>query len=225
MKPAARRGGVVVPQQPKWRGKAAGWALAAVLKPWAATWRVKLYPSVPAAFPDPIIFAVWHNRLAAVCGYWTRMRRQQKDFRLGAMVSASRDGGLLAFVLERFGIEPVRGSSSRRGAQALREAATLVESGSSVAITPDGPRGPKYSVQSGIIGLAQITGRPIRAIGVRISRKKQLSSWDAFQVPLPFAQCEFSLSEPMLVEREATSEQREAKRAELERILIAMNPD
>jgi len=73
------------------------------------------------------------------------------------MVSASRDGGLLAAVLERFKVQPVRGSSSRRGRQALLELTTWAERRYDLAITPDGPRGPRYVVQDGIISLARLT--------------------------------------------------------------------
>ena len=80
---------------------------------------------------------------------------------MAAMVSASKDGGFLASILECFGVQPVRGSSSRRGPQALLELTGWAERGYDLAITPDGPRGPRYVVQEGIIALAQVTGLPI----------------------------------------------------------------
>ena len=82
------------------------------------------------------------------------------------MVSASRDGGILAGILEQFGVKPVRGSSSRRGPQALLEMTTWAERGYDLAITPDGPRGPRYKVQEGVISAAQLTGLPIVPVGV-----------------------------------------------------------
>ncbi len=81
--------------------------------------------------------------------------------KLAALVSASKDSALLAAVLAKFGVEQVRGSSSRRGPQALLELTTLAQMGYDLAVTPDGPKGPRYSVQEGIVALAQLTGLPI----------------------------------------------------------------
>ncbi len=100
----------------------------------------------------------WRCALHYLRRYVARRDRQR---RLAALVSASRDGGLLAAILELFGVQPVRGSSSRRGAQALLELTTWAERGYDLAITPDGPRGPRYVVQEGVMSLAQITGLPI----------------------------------------------------------------
>ena len=105
-------------------------------------------------------------------------------------MSASRDGAFLAAILERFGVQPVRGSSSRRGAQALLELTTWAERGYDLAITPDGPRGPRYVVQDGAMSLAQITGLPIVPVSYFLKWKIQLKSWDGFQIPLPFSICE-----------------------------------
>ena len=92
-----------------------------------------------------VIFCTWHNRLAlSMKLYYAFGLRNHKSSGLAVLVSASRDGAFLAAILERFGVQPVRGSSSRRGAQALLELATWAERGYDLAITPDGPRGPRY---------------------------------------------------------------------------------
>jgi lysophospholipid acyltransferase (LPLAT)-like uncharacterized protein len=217
--------GIVVPRQPQWHGRVAARIISTSLKGVAATWRVRADPNFAAAVTEPVIFAIWHNRLAIVMEFWAQVRKRQPSLKLGALVSASRDGGLLARTLEHFGVQPVRGSSSRRGAQALREAVTLVGAGYCVAITPDGPRGPKYKVQPGIISLAQLTGRPILAAGARIAPRQNLRSWDAFQIPFPFARCDLSLADPIHVPREASPEEREARRQELEKLLLVLNAD
>jgi lysophospholipid acyltransferase (LPLAT)-like uncharacterized protein len=136
--------------------------------------------------------------------------------RMAGMVSASRDGGLLAQILEHFGIEPVRGSSSRRGAQALIEMTTWAERGYDLAITPDGPRGPRYAVQEGVISSAQLTGLPIVPVSLYLSRKIQLKSWDKFQIPLPFARCVITVGNIMRVPREISDAERESLRRRLE---------
>ena len=153
--------GIVVPKQPKWHGRAGAALAYLTLSGMANSWRIST--GGPAArfaehVSEPVIFAIWHNRLAIVMAFWAHVRRRQPHLKLAALVSASRDGGLLARTLEHFGVQPVRGSSSRRGPQALREAVSLVNEGYCVAITPDGPRGPKYQVQPGVIALAQLTG-------------------------------------------------------------------
>lgn len=152
----------------------------------------------------PVIFAVWHNRLASCMVAWHGyVRRQRPAGRLAALISASKDGGLLANALDRFGVHPIRGSSSRRGRQALLECATSIERGYCIAVTPDGPRGPKYSMQPGVIALAQVTGAPIIPVTVQIRRRISLGSWDAFQIPLPFAAMHITFCEPIHVGRDS----------------------
>jgi lysophospholipid acyltransferase (LPLAT)-like uncharacterized protein len=160
---------------------------------------------------EPVIFCVWHNRLAISMMVHRRHRRK-----LAALVSASKDGALLAAVLDRFGVEQVRGSSSRRGPQALLELTTRGEMGYDLAVTPDGPKGPRYIVQAGVISLAQVTGLPIIAVTCNTYRKACLKSWDRFQIPLPFSRCELKLNKPMFVPREACAVRREELRRELE---------
>src|SRR5581483_3299016 len=96
-----------------------------------------------ASPPERLLFAVWHNRLALILtAYRRHVLRYAPERRLAAMVSASRDGAMLARVLELFKVQPVRGSSSRRGPPALREMVSWAERGYDLALTPDGPRGP-----------------------------------------------------------------------------------
>src|SRR6185437_8937636 len=111
---------------------------------------------------------------------YAQQRRMGKG--MAGLVSASKDGAFLAAILERFKIQPVRGSSSRRGSQALLELTSWAEVGYDLAITPDGPRGPKYTVQPGAMSLAQLTGLPIVPFGFHAHWKIQLKSWDAFQI-------------------------------------------
>jgi lysophospholipid acyltransferase (LPLAT)-like uncharacterized protein len=174
---------------------------------------------------SPIIFALWHNRLALSMTIFHRYVRSKNLPRLAALVSASRDGGVLARVLQNFEVQPVRGSSSRRGAQALLELTSWIEKGYHAAITPDGPRGPCYSVQEGIIALAQISGAPIIATSLYLPWKIQLKSWDRFQIPLPFTRCEIRFSDPLYVPRNATPTEREQLRRELEKRLLDITMD
>jgi lysophospholipid acyltransferase (LPLAT)-like uncharacterized protein len=175
---------------------------------------------VGAGRVEPVIFAIWHNRLAIAMVVHRRHPRK-----LAAMVSASKDGALLAAILGTFGIEQVRGSSSRRGPQALLEMASRAESGYDLAVTPDGPRGPRYVVQMGIISLAQVTGLPIIPVTCVTRWKYCFKSWDGFQIPLPFSRCELVLDKPILVPREACEAKREELRLELQECLRASSKD
>jgi lysophospholipid acyltransferase (LPLAT)-like uncharacterized protein len=163
--------------------------------------------------PDgqPVIFCLWHNRLAISMIVHRRYPRK-----LAALVSASKDGALLAAVLGRFGVEQVRGSSSRRGPQALLELTTHAKRGYDLAVTPDGPKGPRYVVQNGVIALAQVTGFPIVPVTCYTQPKICLKSWDGFQIPLPFSRCELVLNQPIFVPREADQASREERRSELQ---------
>jgi lysophospholipid acyltransferase (LPLAT)-like uncharacterized protein len=139
--------------------------------------------------------------------------------------SASKDGAFLAAILQCFGVQPVRGSSSRRGPQALLELTSLAERGFDLAITPDGPREPRYVVQDGVMSLAQLTGLPIIPSAVYTGWKIEVHSWDRFQIPLPFSRCEIRLGKPFYVPREATDAEREILRQQLEATLRRLSAD
>jgi lysophospholipid acyltransferase (LPLAT)-like uncharacterized protein len=168
----------------------------------------------------PVIFCIWHNRLAL-----SMVVHRKYPRKLAALISASKDGALLSAVLRKFGVLAVRGSSSRRGPQALLELTSQAERGHDVAITPDGPRGPRYAVQEGVISLAQVTGLSIVPVTWNTSWKICVKSWDRFQIPLPFARCEMVLNPPIVVPRGASETDREELRAELERSLPGSSRD
>ncbi len=231
-KPAAERtktGRVVVPQRAKPRQQLAARIIYAFIRCLAATIRFELKDRSGLLDGGPkerIIFAIWHNRLAlALVMYRRYVLRYAPKRRMAAMVSASRDGGMLARILELFGVEPVRGSSSRRGPQALREMVSWSERGYDLAITPDGPRGPCYQVQEGVISTAQLTGLPIVPISCHLTWKIRPNSWDRFQIPLPFARCRITAGPIMRVSRETSEAEREALRAQLEQTMKAITQD
>jgi hypothetical protein len=144
------------------------------------------------------------------------VRQCHRSARLAAIVSASQDGGVVARVLELFGVQPVRGSSSRRGPQALLELTTWAERSYDLAITPDGPRGPCYVVQSGAIALARLTGLPIVPASYWLGWKIRLKTWDRFQIPLPFSRVEIRGGEVLHVARDTSETDLEALRQTLE---------
>lgn len=173
-----------------------------------------------------MIFCLWHNRLALAVTMWERFGKARiRCDGLVALISASHDGGVLARVLRYFNVEAVRGSSSRRGPQALLELSTWTERRHSVAITPDGPRGPRYVIQDGILSLAQLSGMPVLPASTSVRGKFCLKSWDRFQIPLPFARCEIRVGIPVHVPRESTDEERKALKAQLQARMEALTTD
>ncbi len=230
VQPAAPKpSGPITPQRAKWHGRLAARLVHTLVTLVAATLRYEFrnrsgfFNGEPAT---PAIYAIWHNRLAlSLIVHRKFIQPHHPSRRLAALVSASRDGGLLARILELFDVEPVRGSSSRRGAQALLELTSWAEQGHNIAITPDGPRGPCYRVQDGAIALAQLTGRLIVPVSYSLGWKLRLRSWDRFQIPLPFSRCRVEFGEPIRVPHEADAAEREGLRFELESRLKAMTVD
>ena len=159
--PRAKLSGGGVPRPLRWHQKLAAWMIYALIRSVAATIRFEWRDHsglLPGDRTKTVIFCTWHNRLAlAPISYHKYVKHNVPSRNLAAMVSASRDGGMLARVLEHFGMQPVRGSSSRRGPQALLELTNWAERGHDLAITPDGPRGPCYVIQDGVTALAQLT--------------------------------------------------------------------
>jgi lysophospholipid acyltransferase (LPLAT)-like uncharacterized protein len=226
---ATKRAGVVVPHVLPFHKRVGVELLCALIRVLMATWRTRWFAANAQAEKanvrvSPVIFCVWHNRVGMTFkSYNAAYHKQWPADGLAALVSASRDGAFLASIFEHFRIQPIRGSSSRRGPQALLEATTWLEKNYNVAITPDGPRGPRYKVQEGVISLAQLSGKPIVPIAFEAHPKLTMRSWDKFQIPLPFARCDFSYGEPIFVPREADDAERERIRAQLEKTMLEIN--
>jgi lysophospholipid acyltransferase (LPLAT)-like uncharacterized protein len=227
--PPPKSSGVVVPHKPRWHQRLAAALIYILIRLVSATIRYEWRDTSGLLAIDrsqSVIFCVWHNRLALCLEvYRVFLRDIQRPCELAAMVSASKDGGLLARVLEHYGVQPVRGSTSRRGRQALLELVSWAQLGYDLAITPDGPRGPCYKVQEGVIALAQITGRPILPVSYHLTWKINVKSWDRFQIPLPFTKCVMHLTPPIWIPREPTDAQREALRREVEERLHSVTVD
>jgi lysophospholipid acyltransferase (LPLAT)-like uncharacterized protein len=227
--PPPRKSGVVVPHAPTWYQKLAAFIICSAVNLVALTIRYRV--NDPHGFLQrkdfkQAIYCAWHNRLAlSVRLYFMFTHLRFTGAGLAGLVSASKDGALLSKIFENFGIQPVRGSSSRRGARALLELTSWAERGYDLSMTPDGPRGPRYVAAEGPIVLAQLTGLPIIPISYHLNWKIQLPSWDGFQIPLPFARCEVTAGRVIPVPRELTDTDKEKKRLELEAELRAITRD
>jgi hypothetical protein len=223
-----KKSGVVVPNAPRWHQRLGASLFYLLSRIYVMTLRMRWDDrsgDILKELVSPTIYCLWHNRLILCADVYQQNRRQKPSGGMAALVSASRDGAFLSAILERFGIHAVRGSSSRRGPQALLELTSWSERGFDLTITPDGPRGPCYIVQEGVMSLAQLTGRPIVPFSFYARRKIQLKSWDRFQIPLPFSRCDLSLGKPVHVPREATDAQREEIRKSLEQALKDISRD
>ncbi len=174
---------------------------------------------------QPMIIAFWHNRLLLLPYLFRKHWRARQRDKVAVLVSASKDGEKLARVLSRFNLICVRGSSSRRGKEALRELTRLVHDGYDAGITPDGPRGPKYRAQTGVIDLAQLTQAPIVPVSYVLTRKITFNSWDSFMVPLPFTRTTLRIAAPITIPRDADEQFRENKRLELETVLNSLSKE
>lgn len=162
------------------------------------------------------IWVFWHNRMFLIP--WLRealIPGQEGAF----LTSPSGDGEIIAQACSDFKLKPVRGSSSRRGAQAMIELAKHIKSGHDIGITPDGPRGPRYKMNMGVIKLAQLTGAKLMPVHMRFDCALRLKTWDGFRLPWPGSEVEVEFAEPFTVPRHMTEEECEHHRVELERIM------
>lgn len=176
--------------------RAAAVAGAWVLRALFVTLRLRVHDTagfLASPPPTPVIYAFWHNRILAVTAAFLRVYPRGRPGVL-VLTSASKDGMWLGELAARLGMGSVRGSSSRRGATAMRELLDRVAAGHDIAITPDGPRGPKYEMGSGLVYLAQKAGIPVIPIHVRFGRCVRLRSWDGFTIPLPFSRVRVTLA-------------------------------
>lgn len=144
------------------------------------------------------IFCLWHEMMlpgAALAA----------DRGIRVLVSQSRDGELITQIIERFGFNAIRGSSSRGAVRAVREMARSSDA-YNLAITPDGPKGPRRQFQPGAVFLASRTGLPLVPLGFAFSRQWRLRSWDKMVIPKPFARSAFFCGEPIHVPEDADAE-------------------
>ncbi len=165
--------------------------------------------------PTPFIAAFWHGRLL----YPLHMVRVYRQRRVTVLVSRSRDGEWISQIAQCFGVVPTRGSSHRGGGQGLLEMVRRVQEGYIACVTPDGPRGPRYQVQPGVVTLAQKTGAAIMPITYNAKWRKVMRSWDGFVVPMPFSRIVVIYGEPICVPAQATTDGLLAAQQEVEQRL------
>jgi lysophospholipid acyltransferase (LPLAT)-like uncharacterized protein len=178
---------------------------------------------------QPVIFVFWHENLFAIAALYLRvnitLRRASK--RAAVMISQSRDGQKLVEIIQRLGLEPIRGSSSRGAVGALIEIAHWLKRtdeggrGRFAALALDGPRGPRHVAKPGVALLAHRVGALIVPVSFRFSRQWVFKSWDRTRLAKPWAIMECSVGAPVEasawdgLEPEAQARQLEAEMAKL----------
>lgn len=174
-----------------------------------------------ASDPQKLVCITWHNRLLFICTAFSKKAMHNTS----AVISASRDGQYLADFMKFFGVEALRGSSSRKGANAMLGAIHHINAGRNVVFTPDGPRGPKYKIKNGPVAVASKTGAQLVPIVLNSSRCWQLKSWDAFQIPKPFAKLTMIVGAPITIPPDLTEEEMEKYRLIAENALKELTCD
>ena len=199
------------------------WFPAVMMKVWFKLfYRLEMIdPNHLSDDPHRIIGITWHNRLMFIC---TAFPNRLLVY-AAAVISASRDGQYLADFLKFFHVATIRGSSSRKGANAVLGAIRHLEEGHTVIVTPDGPRGPRYVMKSGPLAMASKTGGRVVPFAINASRYWQLKSWDGFQIPKPFAKLTLIIGDPISVPPGLSEAELEPYRKQAEDALRAITRD
>ena len=177
------------------------------------TWRVDAdFPEdwlVRAQQGERILLAFWHNRQLGMLRVAAMLQP------VSVLVSQHGDGEIIAQIMARFGVGAVRGSSTRGGTRALRRMIDATRQ-TNVAITPDGPLGPRYEAKDGVTSLAALSGLPVFWVSWSTDRAWIFKSWDRFMLPKPFARLRFAAAGPMWLDKSMAREALEALRLELQ---------
>ncbi len=158
-----------------------------------------------------VIIIGWHGRTLMMPYYWN------KQSKLNALVSPHRDGRMIMYILQKFGIGHVSGSTDKNPKEAALQLMQNLKDGNSIAIIPDGPRGPSMELTMSPLFYAQKSGKPILGITYSIAGSKVISkSWDDMLIPLPFHKGMYAITEPTFIPADATPEQLEEYRQKIE---------
>lgn len=221
--PEDRRGEVRTSRKARWIGRGAGWLMRLV----GASLRVRVEDRCgvtrAGGIAGPVVYALWHNRIFAIPPVWARCCGSHR--RAVVLTSASHDGAAVAHAMAVFGMGAVRGSSSRRAVAGLVGMRQALRAGFDAAVTPDGPRGPRYVLQPGLVKLAQSAGVPVVPIHVRFGCAWRLRTWDGMVVPVPCSRVELTFDEALAVPRGLDEDGFEAWRAALEQRMRVATDD
>jgi lysophospholipid acyltransferase (LPLAT)-like uncharacterized protein len=197
--------------------QAIGFAVAWLVRLWIGTLRYRyrplggnLDPTQPG-FQGRYLYAFWHENILVPAYHYGR-----RDIHV--LISQHADGQLIAEACRHLGFRVVRGSTTRGGAEAIRQMLRLSRS-AHLAITPDGPRGPRRQVQPGVVYLAARTGLPIVVLGIAFESAWRMRSWDRFALPHPWSAAVCVTAEPILVPEDLGKDQLEHYRLRVEKAM------
>lgn len=160
-----------------------------------------------------LLYAGWHSRVIFGVYFY-------RNTPFVGMASTSDDGEIAAQGAKRFGWKVVRGSSTRRGGQALREMVAMINKGYRGGLVVDAPKGPAHVSKLGIIYLARLSGNPLLPTSWSADRYWRLGSWDRTIIPKPFSRVVFLFSDYLIqVPSDAGREECEKHRQELDSVL------
>jgi len=166
----------------------------------------------------PALFCFWHDRVLVVA-YFLTERVVRRGRPVTTLASRSQDGEIASRIVEALGGRSLRGSSSSGGAEGLRGLLRAVADGHSLALTVDGPRGPRHQAKPGAVAVARRTGAPLLPLTWTAERTWHLRSWDETAIPKPFARIELRLGTPIAVPRDLDDDGLEAVRRRLDAAL------
>ncbi|CBE68703.1 MAG: lysophospholipid acyltransferase family protein [Candidatus Methylomirabilis oxygeniifera] len=160
----------------------------------------RAYPERCWAKGERIIVVFWHGRLLMMPFVYPG--------KSGALlISQHRDGEYFSRIATILGFEVIRGSATRGGMRAIKQMIRAIKGGLDLVVTPDGPKGPRAKVKSGVIEVAKLTGAPIVPVSFSAARRRFLQSWDGFLVPVPFSRAVYIWGEPMYVPPTTTKDE------------------
>ena len=205
------------------KAKFLGWLIAMIMRAVGLTlrWRVKDCSGVMSVhFKGSLIVAFWHNQIFGATLFY---RKFLSDRVASVLTSSSRDGDLMASVAGQFGNDAIRGSSNKRPVAALREMVRFLRlrNGKDIVITPDGPRGPAYKLQTGLIKVSQWAEVPVLPLRLSYSNELTLKTWDRFRIPLPFSRIDVTLEKLEMFPEGPDMQSVEEHRSSLEKVLAS----
>ncbi len=202
--------------------RAAGWLAATAVLGIGKTLQFDSYSEGPdvghgrLSHPERFVYCIWHEKLLL-----PTIKFGGPD--LAVLISQHADGQLLGGLIRRMGMGMVCGSTNRGGIEAVRQITRDDFPWRNLAITPDGPRGPRREVQSGIIYVASRTGMHIVPIGVGYNKPWQMNSWDRFAIPRPTSRARLIFGHPIAIPAQLRSAELEPHRLQLQHEMDRLN--
>jgi lysophospholipid acyltransferase (LPLAT)-like uncharacterized protein len=178
----------------QWRIRLAAAIGTIVITALGASWRVRRRRGEhlrAARGRGGFAYCLWHGEMLPIL--WS-----ERNLGVAILISEHPDGEIIARVARALGCRAIRGSTTRGGGRALLALVRELEAGNAIAVTPDGPRGPREEVAPGVVAACQRAGAPLLPIRATVDRAWRLKTWDRFLVPKPFARVTITYGEPVI---------------------------